>query len=100
MEITQNRFITIKNKILRGEIMDINRRKLAEEILQTVTYFDMDEEQTNLVVEYELEIYKPKVDKLKERFNNEKVEEKIHDWWLDYRIADETEDALMKYLYN
>lgn len=80
--------------------MDINRRKLAEEILNTVTYIEMNEEQTRLVVEYELEIYKPKVDKLKEHYNNDKIEEKIHDWWSDYRIADETEDALIKYLHT
>ena len=80
--------------------MDINKKKLAKEILNTVSYLDMDKEQTELVVEYELEIYKPKVDKLKERYNHDKVEEKIHDWWLDYKIADETEDALTKYLYT
>ncbi len=80
--------------------MDINKKKLAEEILNTVSYIDMDEEQTKLVVEYELEIYKPKVDKLKERYNKDKVEEKIHDWWLDYSIADETEDALVEYIGN
>ncbi len=77
--------------------MDNNRQRLAKEILNTITYIDMDEEQTNLVVEYELEIYKPRVDKLKERYDNEKVEEKIHDWWLDYKIADETENALLNY---
>lgn len=77
--------------------MDINKRKLAEEIRYTISYLDMDEEQTELVVEYELELYKPKVDKLKERYSNDKIEEKIHDWWLDYEIADETEDALLNY---
>lgn len=80
--------------------MDNNKKKLAKEILNTVSYLDMDKEQTELVVEYELEIYKPKVDKLKERYNNDKIEEKIHDWWLDYKIADETEDALVKYVWE
>jgi len=28
----------------------------------------------------------------------EKIEKQIHDWWLDYQIADGTEDNLLKYV--
>ena len=78
--------------------MDSKKKKLAEEILNTLTYLEMDEEQTKLVVEYEVELYKSKIDELKEHTNNDEIREYIHDWWTDYEIADETEDILLEYV--
>ena len=51
-----------------------------------------------LVVEYETEKLKPKVNELKKKLSKEALEENIHEWWLDYKIADETENNLIAYI--
>lgn len=48
--------------------------------------------------EYETEIYKRKIDELKQSMNVSKIKEQIHEWWLDYQIADGTEDNLLNYI--
>ena len=55
-------------------------------------------EQERLVVEYETEKLKSKVDDLKRTMSKEQLEETIHEWWLDYQIADETENNLIAYI--
>ena len=78
--------------------MEDIKTRLIEALLQTITYDDMTEEQERLVVEYETELYKPRVDELKATLTKEEIEQQIHDWWLDYQIADETEDNLIRYI--
>lgn len=81
-------------------IMEEIKTKLIEALLKTLTYDDMTAEQERLVVEYETEKLKPKVDELKKKLSKKELEETIHDWWLDYRIADGTEDKLIIYIQN
>ena len=57
-----------------------------------------DEEQTAVVVEFETEIMKAKVDELRKTMPLEEIKETIHDWWQDYEIADGTEDNLLAYI--
>ena len=78
--------------------MEDIKTRLIEALLQTITYDDMTKEQMELVVEYETELYKPRVDELREHNNEDEIKEYIHDWWLDYQIADGTEDNLIKYI--
>lgn len=61
-------------------------------------YDDMTLEQERLAVEYETKKLKPKVDDLKSTMSKEQLEETIHEWWLDYQIADETENNLIAYI--
>lgn len=78
--------------------MEELKTKLIKALLKTLTYDDMTAEQENLVVEYETEMWKPKIDELIRTGNTlEDIEEQIHDWWLDYQIADGTEDNLFVY---
>lgn len=74
------------------------KTKLIDVLLKTITYDDMTEEQMEAVVEYETELYKPRVDALRENTNEDEIREHIHDWWLDYEIADGTEDNLLAYV--
>jgi len=76
---------------------DIQER-LIDELLKTLTYDDMTENQMNLVVEYETEKYKKRIDELRNNMSPEEIKEVIHDWWLDYEIADKTEDNLLAYV--
>lgn len=78
--------------------MEEIKRKLIESLLKTITYDDMTLEQERLVVEYETEKLKSKVDDLKRTMSKEQLEETIHEWWLDYQIADETENNLIAYI--
>ena len=78
--------------------MEDIKTRLIKSLLQTITYDDMTEEQERLVVEYETELYKSRVDELKATLTKEEIEQQIHDWWLDYQIADETEDNLIRYI--
>lgn len=78
--------------------MEEIKTKLIESLLKTITYDDMTLEQERLVVEYETEKSKPKVDDLKRTMSKEQLEETIHEWWLDYQIADETENNLIAYI--
>ena len=58
----------------------------------------MNEEQNAVVVEFETELYKEKVDELRKSMSTEEIKETIHDWWSDYEIADGTEDNLLAYV--
>ncbi|GAA6275928.1 hypothetical protein F170042I7_21140 [Blautia caecimuris] len=78
--------------------MEEIKTKLIESLLKTITYDDMTLEQERLVVEYETEKLKPKVDDLKRTMSKEQLEETIHEWWLDHQIADETENNLIAYI--
>ena len=78
--------------------MENAKKLLAENLLKTISYIDMTEEQENLVVEYETEKLIPKIDELKATLTKERIEDVIHEWWLEYEIADETENNLIRYL--
>lgn len=78
--------------------MEELKTKLIHSLLSTLTYDDMNKEQMALVVEYETELWKPKVDELRATTNEDELKEMIHDWWLDYEIADGTEDNLLAYV--
>lgn len=68
------------------------RDKVIESLLKTLTYDEMTKEQEELVVEYETKKWKPKIDELILRgLSKKEIEIKIHEWWLDYQIADRTE---------
>ncbi|OLA94850.1 MAG: hypothetical protein BHW64_01755 [Candidatus Melainabacteria bacterium LEY3_CP_29_8] len=78
--------------------MEEIKTKLIEALLETITYDDMTEKQEQLVVEYETEKLKPKVDELKKKLSKKELEETIHEWWSDYQIADGTENNLIAYI--
>ena len=78
--------------------MEDIKTRLIESLLQTITYDDMTKEQEELVVEYETEKWKPKVDELKAALTKEEIENQIHEWWLNYEFADGTEDNLIRYI--
>lgn len=67
-------------------------------LLKSMSYDEMNDEEMNLVVEYETEGFKPRIDKLKAKgWSVHKIENKIHEWWLDYHMANGTEDELIAY---
>lgn len=78
--------------------MEKIKTKLIETLLETITYDDMTEKQERLVVEYETKKLKPKVDELKKKLSKEELGKTIHEWWLDYQIADGTENNLIAYV--
>ena len=73
-------------------------RKSVHALLSNGSYDDLNEEQEALVVEYETELYKEKVDELRKSMSSEEIKETIHDWWQDYKIADGTEENLLDYV--
>lgn len=80
--------------------MDVKEvmQKAVHALLSSGSYNDLNEEQNNLVVEFETEIWKAKVDELRDKMRPEEIRETIHDWWQDYEIADGTEDNLLAYV--
>ena len=80
--------------------MDIKEvmRKAVQALLSSGSYDDLNEEQNAVVVEFETELYKAKVDELRKSMPPEEIKETIHDWWQDYEIADGTEDNLLAYV--
>lgn len=80
--------------------MDVKEvmQKAVKALLSSGSYDDLNEEQNNLVVEFETEIWKVKVDELRDKMPPEEIRETIHDWWQDYKIADGTEDNLLAYV--
>lgn len=80
--------------------MDIKEvmRKAVRALLSNGSYDDLSEEQNAVVVEFETELYKAKVDELRKSMSPEEIKETIHDWWSDYEIADGTEDNLLDYV--
>ena len=73
-------------------------RKAVRALLSSGSYDDLNEEQNAVVVEFETELYKAKVDELRKSMPPEEIKETIHDWWQDYEIADGTEDNLLAYV--
>lgn len=80
--------------------MDIKEvmQKAVQALLSNGSYDDLNEEQKAVVIEFETELYKAKVDELRKSMPPEEIEEVIHDWWQDYEITDETEDNLLAYV--
>ena len=78
--------------------MEELKTKLIQSLLSTLSYDELNDEQMTLVVEYETELWKPHIDELRETTNEDEIREMIHDWWLDYEIADKTEDNLLAYV--
>ena len=72
--------------------------KAVHALLSSGSYDDLNEEQNSVVVEFETEIMKEKVDELRKTMPPEEIKETIHDWWQDYEIADGTEDNLLAYI--
>ena len=72
--------------------------KAVHALLSSGSYDDLNEEQNSVVVEFETEIMKEKVDELRKTMPPEEIKETIHDWWQDYEIADGTEDNLLAYM--
>lgn len=73
-------------------------RKSVHALLSSISYDELNEEQNALVVEYETELYKEKVDELRKTMSPEEIKETINDWWQDYEIADGTEENLLEYV--
>lgn len=74
------------------------KTRLIKSLLSTITYDEMTVEQKKLVTEYETEIWKAKIDELTIIDRQTVTEEQIHDWWLDYKFTDGTEDNLVEYI--
>lgn len=72
-------------------------KKAVHAILSSGSYDGLNEEQTAVVVEFETEIMKSRVDELRKTMPLEEIKKTIHDWWQDYEIADKTEDNLLAY---
>lgn len=70
----------------------------ASELLSNCSYDDLNAQQKALVVVQETKLYKEKIDELRKSMSPEKIEETIHDWWLDYKITNETEENLLGYV--
>jgi hypothetical protein len=80
--------------------MDIKEvmQKAVRALLSSGSYDDLNEEQNAVIVEFETELWKPKVDELRKSMSPEEINETIHDWWSDYEIANGTEDNLLAYV--
>ena len=72
-------------------------KKAVHALLSSGSYDGLNEEQTAVVVEFETEIMKSRVDELRKTMPLEEIKKTIHDWWQDYEIADKTEDNLFAY---
>lgn len=83
-----------------GENMDVREvmEKARHALLSDGSYDDLNEEQNAVVVEFETELYKSKVDELRKSMSADELWETIHNWWIDYEIADGTEDNLLAYI--
>ncbi len=73
-------------------------RKALVALLSSGSYDGLNKEQEAVVVEFETELFKSKIDELRESMPREEIKEVIHGWWQDYEIADKTEDNLLAYL--
>ena len=78
--------------------MDDLRDRVIKSLLETLSYDEMTEEQEKLVTEYETEIWKKKIDEIKDSMTKAELAEQIHDWWLDYEFSDGTEENLLLYI--
>lgn len=73
-------------------------RKALYVLLNNAAYDDLNEEQISSVVALETALWKQKVDELRSKMSPDESIEVIHDWWLNYEIANETEDNLLAYV--
>jgi hypothetical protein len=73
-------------------------RKALYVLLNNAAYDDLNEEQISSVVALETALWKQKVDELRSKMSPDEIIEVIHDWWLNYEIANETEDNLLAYV--
>lgn len=73
-------------------------RKALYVLLNNAAYDDLNEEQISSVVALETALWKQKVDELRSKMSSDEIIEVIHDWWLNYEIANETEDNLLAYV--
>lgn len=73
-------------------------RKALYVLLNNAAYDDLNEEQISSVVALETALWKQKVDELRNKMSPDEIIEVIHDWWLNYEIANETEDNLLAYV--
>ena len=80
--------------------MDVKEtmRKAVHALLSNNSYDDLNEEQEAVVVEFETELWKSRIDELRKSMPPEEIKETIHDWWQDYEIADGTEENLLDYV--
>lgn len=80
--------------------MDVKEtmRKAVHALLSNNSYDDLNEEQEAVVVEFETELWKSRIDELRKSMPPEEIKETIHDWWQDYKIADGTEENLLDYV--
>lgn len=62
--------------------MDIKEvmQKVVRALLSSGSYDDLNEEQNAVIVEFETELWKPKVDELRKSMSPEEIKETIHDW--------------------
>ena len=72
-------------------------KKAVHALLSSGSYDGLNEEQTAVVVEFETEIMKSRVDELRKTMPLEEIKKTIHEWWKDYEIAYKTEDNLLAY---
>ena len=75
-------------------------QKAVRALLSNGSYHDLNEEQKAVVVEFETELWKPKVDEMRESMSLLEISEVINNWWLNYEIADETEVNLTNYILS
>ena len=69
-------------------------------LLSSGSYDDLNDEQMSVVVDFETELWKPKVDELRKSMSPEEMKKTIYKWWLDYEIASRTFDNLLAYLHK
>lgn len=53
-----------------------------------------------LVTDFQTDLWKQKVDELKDKMTQEEIKKEIHDWWQNYKITDVTKDNLLAYVEN
>ena len=75
----------------------MSKNKEVKNLLATKIYLDMTKEELEVVADYEFNIFKKRMNKLKK--NNEQKTEWVHNLWLDYQMATETENKLLNSLY-
>lgn len=73
-------------------------QKAVRALLSNGSYHDLNEEQKAVVVEFETELWKPKVDEMRKSMSLLEISEVINNWWLNYEIADETGINLTNYV--
>lgn len=92
-----NRYVDGSKRFLMSGLTDEQKNE-AKLLGQTLLYDEMNEDQMALIVKFEVEEFKPKIIELfVNGFTEAQVQEKIHDWWLDYQMADGAEAKLSEF---